>query len=573
MLVSCRAFGRVAGLLSIALASFMGTLVAQSSGDADLVLLNGNVYTVDAAHPRAQAVAVRGGRVIFVGSTLEAKALIGAGTEVVDLEGRTMIPGMIDSHGHLSGLGSALRIVDLVGTRSYSEVIERVVARAARAQDGQWVQGRGWDQNEWGVTRFPDHAALSTAIPDHPVVLGRVDGHALLANAQAMELAGIDRNTADPPGGRILRDDNGDATGVFIDRAMGLVRSVIPQEGPAETHEGLLLAQAELNRLGLTGMHDAGVGRGVIDIYEEMAERGEWTVRNNVMITPRDLDHYLALGPRRNIGGNNFLSVASIKVSVDGALGSRGAALLEGYSDEPENNGLITVQEEELYPIAIAALRNGFQLNVHAIGDRANRMVLNTFERALEAQPRADHRFRIEHAQILHRHDIPRFAELGVIPSMQAIHQASDMYWAENRLGWTRLQGAYAWRSLLDTGVIIPGGSDFPVESPDPLYSFHAAVSRQDADNWPAGGWFPQEVMTREEGLRHMTIWGAQASFMEDEVGSIEPGKLADFVVLSEDIMTVPVERILDAKVLQTYVGGRKVYDRATAEGRPRTDG
>lgn len=573
MLVSVRTPGRVVGLLLIAFAMSVAVLAAQTSGEADLVFLNGNVYTVDAAHPRAQAVAVRDGRVIFVGSTREAATLIGAGTDVVDLEGLTMIPGMIDSHGHLPGLGSALRVVDLVGTRSYDEVINRVVMRVAQAQTGQWVQGRGWDQNEWGVTRFPDHAALSTAIPDHPVALGRVDGHALLANARAMELAGIDSSTPDPSGGRIIRDANGDATGVFVDRAMGLIRRVIPREGPAETHEGLLLAQAELNRLGLTGMHDAGVGRGVIDIYEEMAERGEWTVRNQVMITPADLDHYMALGPRKSIGGNNFLSVASIKVSVDGALGSRGAALLEGYSDEPGNNGLITVPEEELYPIATAALRGGFQLNVHAIGDRANRMVLNTFERALEAEPRADHRFRIEHAQILHRHDIPRFAQLGVIPSMQSIHQASDMSWAENRLGWTRLQGAYAWRSLLDTGVIIPGGSDFPVESPDPLLSFHAAVSRQDADNWPAGGWFPQELMTREEGLRHMTLWGAQASFMEDEVGSIEPGKLADFVVLSEDIMTVPVERILDAKVLQTFVGGRKVYDRTTAEGRPRTDG
>lgn len=572
MLVSVRSPGRLAAILSAVVVLSAGALVAQESEDADLVLLNGNVYTVDAAHPRAQAVAVRGGRVVFVGSTREAEALIGAGTEVVDLEGQTMIPGMIDSHGHLAGLGSALRIVDLVGTRSYDEVIERVVERAGGVQAGQWVQGRGWDQNEWGVTRFPEHAALSVAVPDHPVVLGRVDGHALLANSMAMQRAGIDRNTPDPAGGRIIRDENGDATGVFIDRAMGLVRTVIPNEGPAETHEGLLLAQAELNRLGLTGMHDAGVGRGTIDIYEEMAARGEWTVRNHVMITPSDLEHYLALGPRKSIGGNNFLSVAAIKVSVDGALGSRGAALLEGYSDEPQNTGLITVPEEELYPIAEAALRSGFQLNVHAIGDRANRMVLNTFERALEADPRADHRFRVEHAQILHRHDLPRFAQLGVIPSMQSIHQASDMYWAENRLGWTRLQGAYAWRSLLDTGVIIPGGSDFPVESPDPLLSFHAAVSRQDADNWPAGGWFPQEIMTRDEGLRHMTLWGAQASFMEDEVGSIEPGKLADFVVLSQDIMTVPVERILETTILKTFVGGRLVYDRESAEARPRTD-
>lgn len=560
-------FSLVGGMLT--LASGTG---AQGVSPADMVFLNGVVYTADAGQPRAQAVAVRGGRVVFVGSTREAETLIGGDTRVVDLEGRTMIPGMIDSHGHLTSLGSALRIVDLVGTRSYEEVIERVVERAALVPAGQWIQGRGWDQNEWGDTRFPHHTALSEALPDHPVILGRVDGHAVFVNARAMELAGIDASTPDPSGGRIIRNEEGSALGVFVDRAMGLVRRVVPRESRDEVRQGILMAQLELNRLGLTGMHDAGVGRGTIDIYEEMAARAEWTVRNYVMISSGALDHYQQLGPRDNIGGDHFLAVRAIKISVDGALGSRGAALLEPYTDEPGNTGLITVPGEEVMPVALRALRSGFQLNVHAIGDAGNRMVLDVFEEALERVPTADHRFRIEHAQILHRHDLPRFAELGVIPSMQAIHQSSDMAWAENRLGWTRIQGAYAWRSLLDTGVIIAGGSDFPVESADPLLSFHAAVTRQDSSGWPASGWLPEQRMTRDEALKHMTIWGAKASFMEDEVGSITVGKLADLVVLSRNIMTVPARQILDTEVLMTVVGGRVVYEQEEGE-KPRTDG
>jgi predicted amidohydrolase YtcJ len=566
-----RSQGLVALFLVAATLAFASPGGAQDATPADMVFTNGAVYTADGAQPRAQAVAIRGGEIVFVGSTREARTLIGGDTRIVDLDGKTMIPGLIDSHGHLAGLGSALRIVDLVGTRSYQEVIERVVARAAEVPAGQWIQGRGWDQNEWGDTRFPDHAALSAAVPDHPVALGRVDGHAILVNAKAMELAGIDASTPDPSGGRVLRNEDGDALGVFVDRAMGLVRRVVPRESREEVRRGILMAQRELNRLGLTGMHDAGVGRSTIDLYEDMAAGGEWTVRNYVMASADALDYYAAVGPRDNIGGDNFLSVRAIKVSVDGALGSRGGALLEPYTDEPGNSGLVTVSAEQLLPVALKALRTGFQLNVHAIGDAANRMVLDVFEEAFETVPTADHRFRIEHAQILNRYDIPRFAELGVIPSMQAIHQSSDMAWAENRLGWTRIQGAYAWRSLLDTGVIIPGGSDFPVESADPLLSFYAAVTRQDASGWPASGWLPEQRMTRDEALKHMTLWGAKASFMEDLVGSITVGKLADLVVLSRDIMTAPASEILDTEVLMTVVGGRVVYDQGERE-KPRTD-
>lgn len=564
----------IVGLLVGVGLGFPSTGAAQGSqAPADLILSGGVVHTADASRPQGQAVAVRGDRIIFVGSSAEAALYRGPQTRVVELEGRTVVPGFIDSHGHVANLATTLRIVDLVGTRSYESIIDQVAERAATVQPGVWVQGRGWDQNEWADTRFPSNDALSARTPEHPVYLTRVDGHAALVNDLALELAGIDRNTPDPEGGLIVRDPaTGEATGVLVDAAMGLVRGEIPPEPREEVRQGLLAAQRELHRLGVTSVHDAGVPLELVELYEEMGRAGELSVRNYVMVrdSQENLRRLYDRGPRTNIDGNHFLSVRSIKISIDGALGSRGAALLEPYSDEPGNNGLILFPAERLKEVALAALEHGFQLNVHGIGDRGNRIILDVYEEALAERPVPDHRFRIEHAQILHRHDIPRFAQLGVIPAMQSIHQSSDMPWAEARLGWTRLMGAYAWRSLLQTGVIIPGGSDFPVESPNPLFSFHSAVTRQNADNWPAGGWFPEQRMGREEALLHMTTWGAYAAFQEDEVGSVTKGKLADLVVLSEDIMTVPAERILDARVEMTIVGGAVVYE---APGpRERTD-
>ena len=540
---------------------------------ADLILTGGVVHTADASRPRGQAVAVRGDRIIFVGSAAEAALYRGPATRVVELEGRTVVPGFIDSHGHVANLASSLRIVDLVGTRSYDAIIDRVAERASSTGGGVWVQGRGWDQNEWADTRFPSHEALSARTPGHPVYLTRVDGHAALVNARALQLAGINRDTPDPDGGLIVRDPGtGEATGVLVDAAMGLVRRIIPPDPRDEVRQGILAAQRELHRMGVTSVHDAGVPLELVELYEEMGRAGELSVRNYVMVreSSENLERLFRMGPRSNIDGNHFLSVRSIKISIDGALGSRGAALLEPYSDEPGNNGLILFQPGPLKAVALAALEHGFQLNVHGIGDRGNRVILDVYEEALAERPVADHRFRIEHAQILHRHDIPRFARLGVIPAMQAIHQSSDMPWAEARLGWTRLLGAYAWRSLLETGVTIPGGSDFPVESANPLFSFHSAVTRQNADNWPAGGWFPEQRMGREEALLHMTTWGAYAAFQEDLVGTITSGKLADLVILSRDIMTVPPEDILDARVEMTVVGGKVVYEAGSE--RERTD-
>jgi predicted amidohydrolase YtcJ len=536
---------------------------------ADLLITNARVYTVDAALPRAQAVAVRGDRIVFVGSNQEAAALRGPSTRVFDVQGKTVIPGLIDSHGHLTGLGAALRTVDLVGTRSYDAVIERVARRAAQVPAGTWVVGRGWDQNDWPDTRFPTHERLSAAVSAHPVVLTRIDGHAIFVNARAMQLAGITRTTPDPAGGRIIRDAQGEATGVFVDNAMSLVRRAVPAETRNETRDGVRMAMRELNRLGLTGFHDAGVSCDAIRLYEEMARANELTARNHVMIAggaTACLDEMLKLGPRDNVDGKHLLAVRAIKLSADGALGSRGAKLIEPYADEPSHSGLELIPAQRIKEVALRALRSGFQLNVHAIGDGANRTVLDAFESALREVPKVDHRFRVEHAQILHANEIPRFAELGVIPSMQAVHQTSDMYWAETRIGWTRMQGAYAWRSLLNTGVVIAGGSDFPVESADPLLSFHAAVSRQDANGWPLGGWLPQQRMTRAEALQHLTIWPAYASFREHLVGSISTGKLADIVVLSRDIMTVPIEDILGTRVEMTIMNGNIVYPQPPAK-------
>ena len=431
---------------------------------ADLVVTNARIYTSDVNRPVVEAFAVRGGRIAFVGSNRGALALAGPRTERLDLSGKTVITGMVDAHAHLLGLGQALRTVDLVGTRSYEEVIARVVERAKTARPGEWIRGRGWDQNDWADTRFPTHAALSRAVPNNPVYLTRVDGHAALVNAKAFELAQVTAATPDPSGGRFIRDSANAPTGVLVDNAQGIVGRVIPAPSRAELREQTLGAIAEANRWGLTGIHDAGVAPEGIAVYEELAKEGRYNLRNYVMVRSGDsvLDAFMQRGPQKALYDGR-LWIRAIKLVADGALGSRGAALLEPYSDDPGNTGLITTPPERIRSVAVRALRAGFQVNVHAIGDRANRMVLDQFEAALHEVPTADHRFRIEHAQILRYQDIPRFAELDVIPSMQGSHQTSDMYWVPNRLGWARAQGAYAWRSLLNTGVVIPNGSDFPV--------------------------------------------------------------------------------------------------------------
>ena len=530
---------------------------------ADLIVTNARIYTVDENRPVVDAMAIRDGRVVATGPQRGVMTMRGPNTQVLDLHGRTVIPGMIDAHVHLLNLGNSLRNVDLVGTTSYDEVIARVVARATETPAGTWILGRGWDQNDWGDTRFPTHDALSRAVPNHPVVLTRIDGHATLVNAAAMRAANVTAQTQDPSGGRFERSADGTPTGVLVDAAMGVVNRQVPALSRDQMKTAVQGAIAEMNRWGLTSVHDAGVSRNVIDVYEEVAREGRFNIRDYVMVANNDssINHYLARGPQSGLYDGR-LWIKAIKISADGALGSRGAALIEPYSDDPRNTGLALVPPGRVRDVAVKALRGGFQVNVHAIGDRANRTVLNEFEEALNQVPVADHRFRIEHAQIIHPDDVPRFAQLGVIPSMQASHQTSDMYWAVNRLGPTRVLGAYAWRSLLNTGVIIANGSDLPVERTNPLISFMASVSRQDARGWPAGGWFPEQRMTREEALKSMTIWAAYAGFMEKEVGSLAPGKLADFVILDQDIMRIPPELILSTNVVATYLSGRAVYQK-----------
>ena len=534
------------------------------SRPADLIVTNARIYTVDDSRPVVAAMAVRDGRIAFTGSAREAMVLKGANTRVVDAGGRTIIPGMVDAHAHLLGLGQSLRTVALYGAKSYDEVIARVVARAKDVPAGQWILGRGWDQNQWGDTRFPTHDALTRALPNNPVYLTRVDGHAGLANAAAMRAANVSAASSDPSGGRIERSASAEPTGVFIDNAKELVERAIPRETREQTRAEISAAIAESHRWGLVGLHDAGESRTTIDLMEEMAKAGEIPFRLYVMVGDDSaaVAHYLSRGPQSGLY-DNHLWIRSIKLYADGALGSRGAALLEPYTDDAKNNGLLLSAPAHIQDVATRALRAGFQVATHAIGDRGNRLVLDAYAAALDKAPTADHRFRIEHAQVLNHDDIPRFAALGVIPSMQAVHQTSDMYWAGTRLGQGRLLGAYAWRSLLATGIVVPNGSDFPVEAVNPLLSFHSAVARQDAENWPAGGWMPEQRMTREEALRSMTIWPAFAGFQEATLGSLAPGKLADFVILDRDIMTVAERDILGTTVVATYIGGKPVYERA----------
>ncbi|MEK7403438.1 MAG: amidohydrolase [Gemmatimonadota bacterium] len=536
---------------------------AAQTAAADLIVTNARIYTVDNNRPMAEALAVRGGRVLFVGSARGALATRGPQTRVVDAAGAAIIPGIADAHVHLLGLGMALRTVNLDGTKTYEEVIARIAAKARELPAGAWITGRGWDQNDWPDTRLPTHDALSRAVPNHPVFVGRVDGHASLVNAAAMRIAGVVASTPDPTGGRIEHDANGQPTGVLVDNATGLVGSKIPAPTRDDIRDAITGAIKEANRHGLTSVHDAGVGSPVIDIYEDIARSGAYSLRNYVMISGDDstLARYFRRGAQSSLYDSR-LWIRSIKLVADGALGSRGAALLDPYTDSPGNTGLVTTSQARVQDIAERALRAGFQLNVHAIGDRGNRIVLDAYEAAFARVPASDHRFRVEHAQILHHDDIPRFAQMDVIPSMQATHQTSDMYWAPNRVGYARTLGAYAWRALLNTGVVIPNGTDFPVEAVNPFFTFHSSVTRQDSGNWPAGGWFPAERMTREEALKSMTLWPAYAAFQERDMGSLTPGKLADFVILDRDIMTVAPEALAGTQVVATYLGGRAVYER-----------
>jgi len=539
---------------------------------ADLVLRGGIVHTMDPRRPRAQAVAVAGASIAAVGTDAEVAALVGPATRVIDLRGRTLVPGFADSHAHVlgdrrtrGGLGFVRLGLDLSETRSWSEVLERVAEVARARPAGEWVLGRGWHEGKWAapavpsVRGFPTHAALSALTPDHPVVLERADGHAVLVNARAMSVARLTAATEPPPGGEIVQDGEGRPTGILVDRAADLVQP--PPAGPDEMRRALDAAMDECLRHGVTSVTDAGADLETIALYREYARAGKLRVRLYVMAGGAEVMRALA---RPEVGlGDGFLTLRAVKLYADGALGSRGAALLEPYEDDPGNRGLVLTPPETILETARLALRTGFQVATHAIGDRANRFVLDAYARALGERPDVkDARFRIEHAQVIDEADIPRFARLGVIASMQACHCPSDRPWAPRRIGMARVEeGAYAWRKLLASGARLINGTDAPVERLSAVENFFASVARRDPSGRPPGGFDPGERMTREEALRSYTLDAAFGAFAEDRLGSIEPGKRADLVVLSRDVMGVPEDELLATVVEATIVDGRVVYE------------
>lgn len=539
-------------------------LGCSTSESPDLVLTGGTVYTAEAGQPRAEAVAVRAGRILAVGDTTEILQLIGEGTQVVDLQGAFIYPGFTDSHVHLRGVGERELAFNLEGVTGIKDLQQRVAQEAESHKPGEWIIGRGWIETHWQPLRFPTRADLDAAAPEHPVALTRADGHALVANTRALERAGITAATQAPFGGEILRDENNEPTGMLVDNAMALLEDVMP-ESTVDMRRALVIGAQRYARFGWTGVQIAGNDWEEAASLRQLAADNEIPVRIYNAIRGPSADARKLLEQGTLVGASDgMFTLRSIKVSVDGALGSRGAALLDQYSDA-DTTGLITWREEELLPLYETALRKGIQLQTHAIGDRANRFVLDLYEQALANVPADERavnppRWRIEHAQVLSEQDIPRFAELGIIPSMQASHAIGDLHFAPQRLGDARLSGAYAWQRLRDTGVIIPGGSDAPVEQGDPRIEFYAMVARRDLAGNQGENWQPEQALSREDALLSLTLWPAYAAFEEDTRGSIATGKRADFTVFARDIMTIPESDIPATPVVMTIVDGDIVY-------------
>lgn len=557
---------------AVGLAAVAGTH-AQPPAPARAVWLNANIHTADPARPRAAAIAFEvggAGRILAVGSEDEARRAAGDNADVLDLQGRTVLPGLIDAHGHVASLGAfGLGSLDLSRTASEADLVAAAAAAASARQHGEWLLGGRWDHENWPGRALPTNSALSAATPNNPVWLRRVDGHAGLANAAALALAGVTRDTPNPVGGEIIHDADGSPTGVLIDNAMDLVNRVIPASARAEPGALVEKAQAMCLAVGLTCVHDAGVSPADVGAYRRLESEGRLRLRIYAMVSGPYAVRYFEENAPLVPSDSGRLTVRAAKLYIDGAMGSRGAWLLEPYADRPLGphgdpyTGLGVSQPEFIENVARHALERGYQVCTHAIGDRGNREVLDAYERALGAVPagaRPDHRFRIEHAQLLAPRDIPRFARLGVIPSMQPTHATSDMRWAEARVGPERVKGAYAWASLLRAGARIAGGSDFPVESHNPFLGFYAAVTRRDAGGDPAGGWQPQERLTREETLRAFTIDAAYAAFQEHALGSLAPGKQADLIVIDRDVMTCPEPDIPATRVLRAVIAGRTEY-------------
>ncbi|MEM7374919.1 MAG: amidohydrolase [Bacteroidota bacterium] len=534
----------------------------------DMVCFNGNIYTMNEKQPMAEAVVVRDGKIVFVGEMEEARSHYPKNIQVLDLQGRTMIPGLIESHGHILGLGRSKRTLNLMHVKNYEELVEMVAEAVKTTPKGDWILGRGWHQSKWTpqpqqmIKGYQTHEALSAVSPDHPVFLTHASGHASFANAKAMEIAGINLETKVGEDGEIIRYPDGRATGIFSEKAENLVETHVPKSTPESIRKDLQAAIDECLKYGITSFQDAGSNQQAIDIYEEFVAENKMGIRLWSMLSGGDtalLRHWFQKGPL--VG--DHLSVRSIKLYSDGALGSRGAWLLEEYADRKGHFGNPIMPVSYIHEVSQDALTFGFQLCTHAIGDRANQEVLNQYEKAFLAAPdqAKDHRFRIEHAQHLHPDDIPRFGQLGVIASMQGIHMSSDRPWAIDRLGLMRIKaGAYVWQKLLQSGARIINGTDTPVEPVNPFASLFASITRQTLQGTPENGYEADQAMSRHEALKSYTLDAAYGAFEEAKKGSIEVGKFADFTVLSADIMSIPKREILDLKVLFTVVGGKILY-------------
>lgn len=530
------------------------------------LLYNVNGYTLNSEGELIQfdAMTVVNGKVTATGSLVDLNDESTESLEQIDGGGKTLLPGLIDAHTHVMGLGVQELDVNVAGIGSLKETLESIDDFSDKNPDRKWILGRGWNQEIWEQNEFPAASDLDAIISDRPVFLTRIDGHAAWANTRAMELAGIDANTPDPQGGVIMRDENGNATGIFVDAAMNYIREQIPERSDAEYERALELALKETSGHGLTSVHDARTDMYEWNLYKSFADSGRLKTRIYAMVagTGDTFDEMAASGIIESYA-SDLLSLRSVKISADGALGSRGAAMLEDYHDEPGNKGLLFYDQQELNEMLLKGASAGFQMNIHAIGDAANRQVLDAFgyifER-LEGQEKLRHR--IEHAQVVAQDDIPRFLDYHLIASMQPTHATSDMNMAEDRVGSERIKGAYAWQTFLEQGTVIAGGSDFPVEDVNPFYGLYSAVTRQDHGGMPPGGWYSEHKMSRIEALRAFTLDAAFAAHQEDVLGILEPGKWADFILIDRDYFEVPASEIWETEVLETWVRGEKVYSK-----------
>ena len=535
-----------------------GPEARQAPSSSTTVYVSRRVRTLDAERPIAEALAVRAGKVLAVGTRAEVLAAAGGDARVVELGEATVVPGLADAHGHLSGLGSSLSGVKLEGTASRDEVIARVVAAPATARQGDWIIGQGWDQNDWPEKDFPGRAELDAKLPKTPVALGRVDGHALWVNGEALRRAGITRDTNDPAGGRILRGPDGEPTGILVDNAMGLVDAVLPSPTDAQVEARMAAALAHCAQVGLTEVHDAGMDLRTFRLLQRWDKEGKLPLRVYVMADGQgnDRETYLREGPFQG----RMLTLRAVKLSMDGALGSRGAALHAPYSDEPGHTGLLLLSPEEYEARVRAFMARGFQVATHAIGDRANTLVVDTLLRSAEATGTRNGRHRVEHAQVMRLEDISKLGASGFIASMQPTHATSDMPWAEKRVGPERIRGAYAWQRLKEAGAPLALGSDFPVERADVLLGLYAARTRQDAEGQPENGWYPRQRLSGEEALEGFTVGAAYAAFADTVRGRLKPGMDADFVAFSVDPVDAPPAELLTAQVKLTVVAGAEVH-------------